>query len=207
MINFDAFGDELIKLAVGRPSMPPPTMSSPSQHSARMSGLIEKYRASQKAKGLITGGLAIRDAKTGENAKVAQQMVPDPRSVEMEERKQNPPPHKYMNKEVLKQLGKNTLAIGGGMAVGEGAALLTNMGLEAASKRMGHKLHPAVPYATRVVLVPAMGVGAAMAYRRMRRKHDELLEDARQRGEAQQGGPDVTLDDFERINPQYGGSS
>jgi len=108
---------------------------------------------------------------------------PDPRLAEIANLKQNPPKQRYLDKHVLKQFAKNTLAIGAGTALGEGAATLTNMGLEAASKRFGHKLPPAVPHVTRGVLIPLMGAGSYMAYNAMRRKATEKLEEAKRKGE------------------------
>jgi len=143
--------------------------------------------------------------------KIAQQEpgFPDPRMVEIAQRQQSTPKQKYLNKEVLKQFGKNTLAIGAGTAAGEGLATLTNMGLEAGAKRLGHKLHPAVPHVVRGVTIPVMGAGSLMAYRAMRQRADEKLEEARQRSAAEKGEKptDVSLEDWEKINPGYGGGA
>lgn len=134
---------------------------------------------------------------------------PDPRVADIAQRQQNPPKQKYLNREVLKQFGKNTLAIGAGTAAGEGLATLTNMGLEAGAQRFGHKLHPAVPHVVRGVTIPVMGAGSLMAYRAMRQRADEKLEEARQRAAAKKGEKpaDVSLEDWEKVNPGYGGGA
>jgi len=108
---------------------------------------------------------------------------PDPRVADIAQRQENPPQQKYMNKDVLKQFGKNTLAIGAGTAAGEGLATLTNMGIEAAGNRLGHKVHPAVPHVTRGVMIPIMGAGSYMTYQAMRQRAQEKLEEARRKQE------------------------
>jgi hypothetical protein len=107
----------------------------------------------------------------------------DPRVQEIAEIKSNPPDRsKAINREVLKQKAKNIAAIAGGAAVGEGAALLTNMGLRRAAEHYGRRMPGWVPLATQGIVAPAMGMGAHLAYSKMREKDRQLLEEARQRG-------------------------
>jgi len=123
-----------------------------------------------------------------ELVKIAQDTVPvaDPRAQEMSELSQDPPDRsKAINNEVLKQKAKNIAAIAGGSAAGEGAALLTNMGLRRAAEHYGKSMPGWVPLATQGIAVPAMGIGAHLAYSKMRSKDQELLEEAKQRGEQQ----------------------
>jgi hypothetical protein len=116
---------------------------------------------------------------------------PDPRVADIQQRGGMSPNQQYMNKDVLKQFAKNTLAIGAGTAAGEGLATLTNMGLEAGAQRFGHKLHPAVPHVTRGVMIPIMGAGSYMAYNAMRQRAGEKLEEARRKSElAEQESPE-----------------
>jgi hypothetical protein len=183
--SFTAFCDELIKLAeidkeaLGKvempaPSLPPPPAPPPTPD---IKPPTEPSVSSKIYKG-PTMVSKFAQAAPG---------FPDPRVAEIAKVQQNPPERKYLNKDVLKQFGKNTLAIGAGTALGEGAATLTNMGLEAAANRYGHKLHPAVPHVTRGVMIPIMGAGSYMAYNAMRQRANEKLEAARQAQAAKEG--------------------
>lgn len=118
--------------------------------------------------------------------KIAQDAAPvaDPRAQEMQDlQAEDPERSKAISNEVLKQKLKNTAAIMGGAALGEGAALLTNMGLNRAAQHYGKSLPKWAPYAAHGLLVPAMGFGSALAYQAMRDKDRQLLEEARARGE------------------------
>lgn len=196
---FSSFSDELIKIAVGRPSMPPATRSpglTQEQMAAAEStltdpgyaGIRKKFQA-LKQRGVLSPTATY--VKQGDQIiKLAQQEpgFPDPRVAEIAQRQQNEPKQKYLNKDVLKQFGKNTLAIGAGTAAGEGLATLTNMGLEAGAQRFGHKLPKALPHVVRGVTIPIMGAGSYMTYQAMRQRANEKLEEARQRAAAENGG-------------------
>jgi len=118
--------------------------------------------------------------------KIAQESTPDPRAEEMAELRENPKERsKDINREVMKQQLKNMAVIGAGAGLGLGAGTAANIGLGRLAQRYGKEMPKWAPYAVQGLVVPAMAAGSGLAYQRMREKNRELLEEARQRGEAQ----------------------
>ncbi|MHA2335408.1 MAG: hypothetical protein ACXAEU_25475 [Candidatus Hodarchaeales archaeon] len=104
----------------------------------------------------------------------------DPQLAELERLKQ--PTHasrKEINKEVLKQFAKNTLAIAAGTAVGHGAGQLALMGLKK------HKLIDKIPPRLRTgiaVGTPVLGGAAFLLKGMMREEANRKLREAREKG-------------------------